>query len=202
MTTRALLPYFLPKEESPLVGNLARRRMDTQLDFKEGVIRKRFLHPISSSEFEDADRIAIESFIKDFNPKQEYDTSKYSAWHFFLLKQDSNKKFYRHPVIILQDEFCFSATDIFLSSFDQLENVKLMGMRSGGGSGKAEDHILPNSRLTVRLSSIISFQPNGKLFEGEGVTPDLIVEPQFYTDIMGSTDSQLDAAIEYIKSNR
>ncbi|MEM6804419.1 MAG: hypothetical protein AAF696_23670, partial [Bacteroidota bacterium] len=73
---------------------------------------------------------------------------------------------------------------------------------SGGGSGKAEEYILPNSHIAVRLSSIISFQPNGKLFEGEGVAPDIYLEPKQYSDIVGSTDSQLDAAIDYIKSHR
>lgn len=202
MTTKALLPYFLSESQSPVIGNLAKRRMDVDIDLKEGVIKKRFLYPLSSAEYEEEDRKAIQAFLKNFEPKWEYEEDKYSDWHFFLLKHQADKKLYTYPVIILQDEFCFSATDIFLASFDQLDNVKLMGTQSGGGSGKAEDHLLPQSRLEVRLSSIISFQPNGHLFEGMGVEPDFHVEPKSYTDILGSTDSQLDAAIEYIKANR
>jgi len=201
-TTLALLPYFLSETQSPLIGNLAKRRMNVKVEVKEGVIRKRYLHPLSSSKFDEKDKERIKSFLQDFEEKWEYDESKYSDWHFFLLKKNADKAFYPHPVVILQDEFCFSATDIFLASFDQLDNVKLMGTTSGGGSGKAEDHILPNSHITVRLSSIISFQPNGKLFEGKGVAPDIYLEPKQYTDIVGSTDSQLDAAIDYLKSHR
>ncbi|MEM8889982.1 MAG: S41 family peptidase [Bacteroidota bacterium] len=201
-TTLALLPYFLSETQSPLIGNLAKRRMNVKAEVKEGVIRKRYLHPISSSRFDAIDKERIKTFLQDFEEKWAYDESKYSDWHFFLLKRDANKAYYPHPVVILQDEYCFSATDIFLASFDQLDNVKLMGTTSGGGSGKAEEHILPNSHITVRLSSIISFQPNGKLFEGEGVAPDIYLEPKQYTDIVGNTDSQLDAAIDYIKSHR
>jgi len=41
-----------------------------------------------------------------------------------------------------------------------------------------------------------SFQPNGKLYDGNGIQPDIVIEP-IPTDFIGKTDSVLEAAIKY-----
>ncbi|MCP4614694.1 MAG: hypothetical protein GY845_38935 [Planctomycetes bacterium] len=64
---------------------------------------------------------------------------------------------------------------------------------SGGGSGCSRDYRLRNSHIRVHLSSMVSFQPNGKLYDGNGIQPDVIIEP-IPIDFIGKTDSLLDAA--------
>lgn len=91
-----------------------------------------------------------------------------------------------------------SASDIFLSSFDQLENVTLIGTKSGGGSGRTRRYKLSQSKIRLVLSSLLSFQPNGYLYDGRGVYPDIEVEQQQLSDILGKTDYQLNYAIEYL----
>ena len=88
----------------------------------------------------------------------------------------------------------FSACDIFLGAFKGWRNVTLIGTPSGGGSGCKVNYRLHNSLIRIQLSSMASFQPNGKLYEGNGIQPDIYIEP-VPTDFIGRTDTVLDAAI-------
>ena len=82
------------------------------------------------------------------------------------------------PVVILMNAKCFSATDIFLAGLKGLPGVTLMGSSSGGGSARTPTTKLGNTSLEVRLAPMASFKPDGKLFDGEGVHPDVFVEPR------------------------
>jgi len=73
-----------------------------------------------------------------------------------------------------------------------------MGLPSGGGSGCYQNYRLHNSHIRIQLSSMASFQPNGKLYDGNGIQPDIAIEP-IPTDFIGKTDSVLKAAIKYIE---
>jgi C-terminal processing protease CtpA/Prc len=42
-----------------------------------------------------------------------------------------------------------------------------------------------------------SFQPNGQLYDGNGIQPDILVEPA-PTDFIGQTDTLLETAIRTI----
>jgi len=46
-----------------------------------------------------------------------------------------------------------------------------------------------------------SFQPNGQLYDGNGIRPDIVVEP-VPTDFIGRTDTVLDTAIKYINQKK
>ena len=105
---------------------------------------------------------------------------------------------YDRPVIVLQDSGCFSATDIFLGAFEGIPGVTLLGVPSGGGSGRSRKVTLPRSGVRLRVSSMASFQPGGKLYDGNGVHPDVIVEPT-PGDWIGRSDSMLDAAVARIR---
>ncbi|MHC4137953.1 MAG: S41 family peptidase [Planctomycetota bacterium] len=106
--------------------------------------------------------------------------------------------YYGRPVVVLMDVFCFSATDIFLGALDGLRNVTLLGVPSGGGSGRSQAVRLRHSGFDVRVSSMASFQPDGKLYDGNGVAPDVLVEPQA-TDWIGRTDTMLEAALKRLR---
>ena len=96
------------------------------------------------------------------------------------------------------DTWNFSAWDIFLGALKGWKNVTLMGQSSGGGSGCRESYRLRNSQIKIYLSSMASFQPNGKLYDGNGIQPDVIIEP-IPTDFIGKTDSILQAAIQRLQ---
>jgi C-terminal processing protease CtpA/Prc len=102
-----------------------------------------------------------------------------------VLERDTNPKawHYARPVTVLMDGGCFSATDVFLGAFKGWRGVTLIGSPSGGGSGRTRGYRLPHSGLELRLSSMASFQPNGKLYDGNGIEPDVLLlpAPRFFT---------------------
>jgi C-terminal processing protease CtpA/Prc len=102
-------------------------------------------------------------------------------------------------VAILLDEACFSATDVFLAAFRGLPRVTLVGTPSGGGSGRARPLVLEHSRLDLRMSSMASFRPDGRVYDGESVEPDVLVHPSPGWWV-GREDPVLDEALRRVKS--
>jgi len=100
-------------------------------------------------------------------------------------------------VAILADEGSCSAAEILLSAFKGSPRVRLFGRPSGGGSGRPRPHRLLESGLVVQLSSMLSYRPDGLLFEGRGVEPDCVVPPSL-TDVLGEGDATLSAALQWL----
>lgn len=90
------------------------------------------------------------------------------------------------------DERCFSATDIFLGAFKGWPNVTLVGVASSGGSACSKGFNLPNSDVRIKCASMASFQPNGRLYDTNGVQPDVLIErpPEFFTSNGEDVDLQ------------
>jgi len=194
---RVLLPFFMAENQSPRIVNVATYRLgmkDIEADFEA-----RYLYPASSPHFSRAERDVISRFAGSFQPEWMPPKGQFSRWHYFVISQANNERYYYYdkPVVILMDRYNFSACDIFLGAFKGWKNVTLMGLPSGGGSGCSRDYRLRNSHIRIRLSSMASFQPNGKLYDGNGIQPDVIIEP-VPTDFIGKTDSLLDAAIRFL----
>ncbi|MEO0471154.1 MAG: S41 family peptidase [Bacteroidota bacterium] len=197
-----LIPYFIPPEASPIIGNVAALRTDKSQSPTEGFLQNRSLYPISASHLTERDRAAIKAFQQDFQPEWPFDPARFSDWHYLLLRTEAGKDFYDRPVVILTNAACYSATDIFLSSFAQLAQITILGVASGGGSGRVMAHQLPHSKLELVLSSIISFQPNGQTYDRVGVQPDIFVPQQTVDDVIGKTDHQLDRAIDFLLAEK
>ncbi|MEM6802599.1 MAG: S41 family peptidase [Bacteroidota bacterium] len=195
----ALIPYFIGEDQHPLIASLAKLRTDTDYTPPEGLLDNRFMYPLNSPKFSVNERESLQKFMQNFQAEWEYENEKYSDWHYYVLRKDENKSFYAKPVIVLMDAGCFSATDIFLGALNQVKQVTLMGTKSGGGSGRSQSYQLPNSAFQVKLSSMISFQPEGYLYDGRGVEPDIYVKQTKISDILGETDSQLEYAINYLQ---
>jgi C-terminal processing protease CtpA/Prc len=107
--------------------------------------------------------------------------------------------YYSRPAIILMNSQCFSATDVFLGAFKDWRNVTLMGAASG--SGRVDEFPLPNGHIRLRICSMASFQPNGRLYEAHGTIPDVTIRP-IATDWIGKTDSVLAAAVARLDGER
>jgi hypothetical protein len=185
---RALFPYFMKSTDAPRVANVAACRVaGEKLD-------DRWL--FTADKFTEAERESIRRL--DFQAEWTPPADRFGEWHYLVLKPGGAPFHYDRPVVILMDGDCFSATDIFLGAFKGWRNVTLMGTRSGGGSGRGLMYTLPKSKLMVRLSSMASFQPDGKLYDGRGVEPDVEVKPKA-TDFIGKTDSVLEAALRRLR---
>lgn len=206
---RALLPYFI--RESKIV-NVGQYRIDQEEDFhpRNGYLMNRYMYPrsytpgILDSEdvYLDKDEFinATDTFMKAFKPSVHLDRTKYSEFHFMVVSpaRDRGQYYYDKPVIVLVDEACFSAADIFAAGIRQGDDVRLLGNTTGGGSGYAKSKILPHSKIKVRLSRMFSFQADGSLYDGHGVIPDIHHE-YILDDKIGITDSQLQKAISLLK---
>jgi hypothetical protein len=199
---RELFPFFMKKDDPPRIANVAAYRLGQgeRADAPEGYLHNRFLYPLTAKAWSDDDRAAIRRSAADFQPEWRPPAGAFSAWHYFLLKPRAGKDYYHYdrPVVVLMDSGCFSATDIFLGAFKGWRNVTLVGTPSGGGSGRARVVELSHSRIQLQFSSMASFQPDGKLYDGRGVMPDIEVAPRA-TDLIGKTDAALETALKRLR---
>ncbi len=194
---RVLFPFFLAENDLPRVVNVAAYRLGVK-DRKEA-FEDRYLYPASSPRWSEAERAVIKQFASTFEPEWVLPEGEFREWHYFVISpfRDQGYFHYDKPVVILMDRWNFSACDIFLGAFKGWKNVTLMGLPSGGGSGCRVKYRLRNSLISIYLSSMASFRPNGRLYDGNGIQPDVLLEP-VPTDFIGETDTVLDAAIRRI----
>ena len=61
------------------------------------------------------------------------------------------------------------------------------------------NYILPNSRLSMTLCQMASFATTGLTYDGNGVTPDVVISPKLEDHLAGKGDSLLDAAVEKLR---
>ena len=192
----------MKKGDAPRVVNVASYRLPpgVQRGRPEGYLQNRYLYPVSAGGWSTAERNAIRKLAKSFKPAWTPMEDDFTAWHYMVISPSSGRGSYHYnkPVILLIDSGCFSATDIFVGAFKGWRGVTLMGTTTGGGSGRSQEFLLANSGLRVKLSTMASFRPNGKPYDGLGIDPDVVVEPTLQ-DVLGKQDSILEAAITRLR---
>jgi len=184
---RTLLPRFLGK---PRVVNAAKRRGG-------GDLYDRFCRPADWDGWTDAERAALAEFRKGFDPEWNPPRDAFSRWQYMIM---SPKEPYEGEVVVLMDGDCFSATDVFLGAFKGVDGVTLLGTPSGGGSGRSRKLTLPRTGVKLRVSTMASFAPTGRLYDGNGIEPDVVVEAK-PSDWTGATDTQLAAAVRLLRGD-
>jgi hypothetical protein len=198
---RVLMAYFLTKKDPPRVVNVAAYRVPPWAGKPggDGWMADRFLYTAKWDDWSGEARKAGSAHLKTFKPEWELPGKGFSKWHFMAVDRSAaDRPFtYREPVVILMNTECYSATDIFLGAFKGVQGVTLVGTPSGGGSGRSEGYGLAASGLRIRLSSMASFQPDGKLYDGNGIQPDIVVKPA-RGDWIGKGDAQLDKALQLL----
>ena len=197
---RTLLPYFLAPEEGPHVANIGAYRLQPgeERERPEGFLGNRAMYPVGSRRWNAEERSAIERARHDFSPDWTPEPELFSEWHYLVLSP-GGAFHYDRPLIILCDTGCFSATDIFLGAFSGLPRVTLLGTPSGGGSGRSQGSTLAESRVALRLSSMASFRPDGRRYDGLGVEPDVLHLPLATDFLADGGDSALAAALERLR---
>lgn len=141
-----------------------------------------------------AERAAIDRAMTAFKPEwQPQDLSQWSDYLVLLAHRHQGQFHYDKPVIVLSNAASFSATDIFLSIFSDLPQVRIMGTPSSGGSGNSLTATMPLSGISIRLSSMIAYRPSGRTFDGNGIEVDIHQKP-LPGDFTGRQDSVLEAA--------
>lgn len=195
-----LFAWLADPAAEPLVGSVGAYRRWSGFDADH--LSARYMIASGDPRLTDAQQAAITRFQASFQPEADLHDERFSAWHYLVLPQTATLanpadiSHYDRPVTVLQNEKCFSAVDIFLGALRQLPNVRLFGVPSSGGSAYGVRHQLTESGVTLRLGSMISFQPDGSLYDTRGINPDVCHQPRpedFTAD--GGADSTLEAAL-------
>jgi len=185
-----LVPYFI---RVPLVYNVAVVRGDTN-----GVGDRSLVSPDDRTQ-PLAVQTALREALAAFKPAWDYSVDSFLPQRFgaVLLPAEPSRNLSDRPVVVLMDEGSFSATDIFLGAMSLAPNVTLMGVPSGGGSGRSRAFDLPNSRLRVILSTMASFRPDGQVYDGVGIAPDIIA-PRTLDGLANGQDTQMAEAVRFL----
>lgn len=191
---------------APIVYNTAKPlrlgETDAEIDRR---MASRYLRRANDPAWSRIERDAIARFESSFRiltPGIGVDSSRFGPWYYGVLSPMPSGSWWKEhrKVVVLTDNVCFSATDIFLAAMKEIEGVTLIGRPSAGGSGMARTHCL-GGVLRVELSSMVSFMPDGRLFDGNGISPDIAVWPVPTDYLINGTDTVLDAAIRWLEEN-
>jgi len=193
-----LYSYLAAPDDPPRVFTAAAYRLHSA--HKENhLAENHFMYRADAKEWSPKDRQAIVEFTKTFKPQWELPKGQFSDWHYMVLRRrdDPDIFHYGKPVMVLMNAKCFSATDIFLAGLKGMKNVTLLGTPSSGGSAYTQEVPLGATPFVVRIGSMASFQADGKLFDRNGVQPDVVVEPvpEYY---IGGRDNVLEEAVTRI----
>ena len=203
-----LWPYLADLDAGPVVANVAKPIL-----YEGGPLaplEARFMYPADWPMWTDAERTAIESHAADFAPAWE-PGDKFGEWHHLVLGgrfTDVASRLhglpepyhFDRPVVVLMDGDCFSATSIFLAATNLLDNVTFVGTSAPAGSGRVMEHVV-GPDFELYLSTMASFQADGRLFDGNVIAPDVEVWPTL-DNLAGTGDAHLDAAIAHINATR
>ncbi len=194
---RTLYSYLVPRQAKPRVFNAAAYRLHAQ--HARSHLEARFMYRAKASQWTSAERRAIARFAKRFKPEWQLPKGQFSKWHYMVLSplEVTGLYHYKKPIIVLMNAKCFSATDIFLAGLKGVKGITLLGTASGGGSARSQTVRLGRTHFQLRIGSMASFQADGKLFDGHGVQPDVVLdaEPDYF---IGGRDNQLAEAVRRI----
>lgn len=187
--------YFVQPEESPWVANVAYVRSDQRLNEDISSMQARYLYNYRSEMLSDEDREAIDAFNDGFETELSFDRNKFSHPYYMVLH--SNTTPFTQPVYILVNEESFSAASVFTTALKGLSNVNIVGVTTNGSSGRSVYFDLKHSNINIRLSTMLSFQRNGKTLDGNGTEPDIVIERR-EEQVLGKKDTQLEDLVEII----
>ncbi|MBM52633.1 MAG: peptidase S41 [Acidobacteria bacterium] len=99
------------------------------------------------------------------------------------------------PMVVLVNEFSASASEVFTGAIIDNDRATVIGTTTFG-KGSVTNLWPLDDGSGVNFTTARWFTPNGSLIEGEGLTPDVMLEPLKEDE---DEDLQLDRAIEILK---
>lgn len=112
------------------------------------------------------------------------------------LRPTKGRPKYRGKVAVLMGPYNMSSCEAFLLMMKQVPGCKLVGARSYGSSGNPQGYGLPNG-VVVFLPSWKAMTPDGTVFEGVGIRPDVPVKAEKKDFEEG--DPVLEAALKMLR---
>lgn len=196
----ALAPSLFPPGDHAIVYNVARGRIGPALadELPTRPLSNRGLAPQGWSGWTDTERAAIDRFREGFEPEHRVRDESFTDWQYGVLSASARTPRYTGRVVVLMDDGCFSASDIFAAAMGEFDAVRLVGMPTSGGSARSRKWEVPGTELEVRLATMVSYQPNGQLFDGHGVVPDFRLD-RSAEDLLAGQDAQLSRLVELLE---
>ena len=99
------------------------------------------------------------------------------------------------PMVVLVNEFSSSASEVFTGAIIDNDRATVIGTTTFG-KGSVTNLWPLKDGSGVNFTTARWFTPNGSLIEGEGLTPDVVLEPLDFDD---DEDLYLERAIEILK---
>jgi hypothetical protein len=173
-----LYSYLAAPGDPPRVFNAAAYRLHNAHPHDHLSANHR-MYRMNAAHWSEAQRAAVAAFARTFKPVWQLPDGHFSEWHYMALTRLDDKDVYHYdrPTAVLMNGKSFSSTDNFLAGLKGMKNVTLVGTASAGGSAYTREIPLGETPLRLRIGSIASFQSDGRLFDGHGVQPDVLVEP-------------------------
>jgi hypothetical protein len=195
-----LYSYLAAPSDPPRVFTAAAYRLHSERK-EDYLADDHRMYRAGAKEWTPMERQAVSEFAKTFRPTWELPKGQFSDWHYMALsrRDDPDVYHYDKQVVVLMNAKSFSATDIFLAGLKGMEHVLLLGTPSSGGSAFTQEMALGAAPLRLRIGSMASFQADGKLFDGNGIQPDVLLEPVPEYHI-GGRDNVLEEAIRRIRA--
>jgi hypothetical protein len=137
----------------------------------------------------------LTGYIQHKNGKGHNDFSK----PFARYSEFSTRLRYQKPVIVLTNRGCFSATNDFVNSMRYAPNVRILGDRTGGGSGLPFNSEIPNGWM-VRFSACPVFDADMQQIEF-GIEPDIRVN-LLEKDLQKGKDTLIETARSLLNGKR
>jgi hypothetical protein len=83
----------------------------------------------------------------------------------------AEKTFYDNKINVLISNGCFSSCEGLAAAFKNLNRAKLFGTVTHGGAGDPRFFPISGSDYSINLPIGLSYQSNGELIEGKGISP-------------------------------
>lgn len=92
----------------------------------------------------------------------------------------AESKRWTKKVCFLSDPLTYSSSEDTLLGLAGLEQVRVVGEASGGGSGRVQEYrLFPGWKLTI--STALTYDRQGKCVEGRGIQPDFPLKPDRFS---------------------
>ncbi len=112
------------------------------------------------------------------------------------LYPNTGRPHYDGKIAVLSGNVVMSSCEAFILMMKQAPNASIIGEPTRGSSGNPRSYDLGNG-VTVYLPSWKAMRPDGTVFEGEGIQPDLLVETQL--NDFQNADPVLEAALKHLR---
>jgi carboxyl-terminal processing protease len=138
-------------------------------------------------------------------------TTKGRAWGQSVVHSARPIEAWRFPLVVLVDGESASASEIFAGAIQDHRRGMIVGTKTFGKGSVQSIFPLSTTATALRLTTARFYSPNGRTYEGQGVTPDLVVsrptgplgeELPVPRNLYLAGDEQLRAACRLLQSQR